>query len=145
MDNTGGMQYISTRLLVDDFAACFRFYRDVMGFKPTYGKEDDVYAYFDTGATAIELFIRQYMDQVAGRATAPITADTPDRAMMSFKVDNVDESYNQLKGRGATMVTEPTDRSDWGVRAAHFRDPAGNLLEIFQSLPTSEAAQSAAV
>jgi len=140
MDNTGGMQYISTRLLVDDFATCFRFYRDIMGFKPTYGEENDVYAYFDTGATGIELFVRQYMDQVTGRTTHSLTEDAPDRGMMSFKVDSVDETYNQLKGKGVTMATEPTDRADWGVRAAHFRDPAGNLLEIFQSLTPAEGA-----
>jgi catechol 2,3-dioxygenase-like lactoylglutathione lyase family enzyme len=28
-----------TRLLVKDFKACFKFYRDVMGFKPTFGTE----------------------------------------------------------------------------------------------------------
>jgi catechol 2,3-dioxygenase-like lactoylglutathione lyase family enzyme len=29
------MNLTFVRLLVDDFPACFRFYRDVMGFTPT--------------------------------------------------------------------------------------------------------------
>ncbi len=130
------MKYISTRLLVNDFPTCFRFYRDVMGFNPTFGKEEDVYAYFDTGGgmTGIELFVRQYMADVVGRANTPVAADAPDRGMMSFQVDSADESYKELQGKGVTFITEPTDRADWGVRAAHFRDPDGNLLEIYQSL-----------
>lgn len=35
------------RLLVDDFPACFRFYRDVMRFTPTFGDEHDGYADFE--------------------------------------------------------------------------------------------------
>ena len=31
------------RLLVSNFPACFRFYRDVLDFTPTFGAEDDVY------------------------------------------------------------------------------------------------------
>jgi len=30
--------------------------------------------------------------------------------------------------------TEPTDRSVWGIRTAHFRDPDGNLIEINHAL-----------
>jgi catechol 2,3-dioxygenase-like lactoylglutathione lyase family enzyme len=39
-------------LLVGDFPACFRFYRDVMRFRPTFGDEGDGYADFDVGADA---------------------------------------------------------------------------------------------
>lgn len=144
MDNTkgGGMQYTSTRLLVDDFAACFRFYRDVMGFKPTFGEEGDVYAYFDTGATGIELFIRQYMDQAMGRSTVELTSAAPDRLALSFKVDNVDNTFTQLQDKGVEFATNPTDRADWGIRAAHFRDPAGNIIEIYTGLPQTTDART---
>lgn len=37
-------RYTHTRLLVTKFAECFRFYRDVLGFKVTWGKEDERYA-----------------------------------------------------------------------------------------------------
>lgn len=33
------MQLTYVRLLVDDYEACFRFYRDVMGFGVTFGDE----------------------------------------------------------------------------------------------------------
>src|SRR6476659_7630591 len=54
------LKHLGTRLLVSDFKASFRFYRDVLGFTPTFGDENDVYADFDTGGgTGIALFQRE--------------------------------------------------------------------------------------
>jgi catechol 2,3-dioxygenase-like lactoylglutathione lyase family enzyme len=44
------MKLSFVRLLVDDYGACFRFYRDVMGFPVTFGDEEGAYADFDAGA-----------------------------------------------------------------------------------------------
>jgi lactoylglutathione lyase len=46
----------------------------------------------------------------------------------------VDEVYEQIKNQSAIVVTQPQDRSDWGIRTAHFRDPDGNLIEIYNNL-----------
>ena len=54
--------------------------------------------------------------------------------MLTFFVKSVDETFAELKKRGATIEREPQDRPDWMLRVAHFRDPAGNLLEIHQPL-----------
>ena len=51
-------KYDYTRLLVEDFAACFLFYRNVLGLEPFMGTEDDVYAEFKTGETTLALFRR---------------------------------------------------------------------------------------
>lgn len=51
-----------------------------------------------------------------------------------FEVDDVDVAYQQLRDKGITFVTEPLDRPDWGIRTAHFRDPDGNLIEIYNNL-----------
>ncbi|KAA0254227.1 MAG: hypothetical protein EDM79_20930, partial [Chloroflexi bacterium] len=39
-----------------------------------------------------------------------------------------------LRAHGVTLLTEPTDHADWGIRTAHFRDPDGHLIEINQPL-----------
>ncbi|MFV9644620.1 MAG: VOC family protein, partial [Desulfobacterales bacterium] len=51
-----------------------------------------------------------------------------------FEVPNVDKATQELKAKGVVFETEPTDRSVWGIRTAHFRDPDGNLIEINQAL-----------
>jgi lactoylglutathione lyase len=124
-----------TRLLVDNFKDCFLFYRDIMGFKAVYGAEDDVYTDFDTGPVTLAMFNRQYMSLAIGTSNLPSEAEAQDRACLCFEVDGVDSTSEQLKNNGVRLVTEPADHADWGIRAAHFRDPAGNLIEIFQLLP----------
>lgn len=122
------------RLLVADYPACFRFYRDVMGFTPTYGLEADVYADFDTGGTTLALFKREFMASVVGTTGLPSSAPSQDRVVYTFGVTNVDEAWSDLKSKGLEFVTDPTDRAEWGIRTAHFRDPDGNLLEIYCGL-----------
>ena len=115
------------RLLVDDFPACFRFYRDTLGFSPTFGAEDDVYADFETGGQGIALFARSLMaDAVGGNASR----DIQDAAVLVLATQNVDEAADTLRAKGVALATEPTDRPLWGIRTAHFRDPDGHLIEI---------------
>jgi len=49
-------------------------------------------------------------------------------------LSNVDEVTKELKAKGVVFETGPIDRSEWGIRTAHFRDPDGNLIEINQPL-----------
>lgn len=48
-----------------------------------------------------------------------------------LQVDNVDETYRELKGKGVEFLTEPKDQS-WGARTAKFTDPDGNMFILVQ-------------
>ncbi len=124
-----------TRLLVNNFKDCFLFYRDLMGFKATYGTENDVYADFDTGSVTLALFSRQNMSESLTTSSLPAEVSAQDVFCLCFAVESVDAACDRLKKQGVGLVTEPADRPDWGIRTAHLRDPAGNLVEIFQPLP----------
>lgn len=131
------MNLTFVRLLVDDFPACFRFYRDVLLLKPTYGDEHGGYADFDAGAdVSLALFVRRYQTDHVG-ATSSASGD---KAVVVFQVDDVDDAVEELRGRGAPVSAEPADRSDWGIRVAYVRDPDGNLIELNQPIPMTEAA-----
>ncbi len=127
-------KFTYTRMLVTDFKACFLFYRDILGFKATFGSEDDVYADFDTGGVTLALFGRATMSEAVGTASLPARASSQDAVCLCFGVENVDAACEQLKVKGVGLVSEPADRADWGIRTAHFRDPDGNLIEISQPL-----------
>ncbi len=127
-------KYEYTRLLVSNFKACFLFYRDVMGFQVTYGSEGDVYADFSTRTLTIALFDQQRMSTVVGTSHLPPRSDVQDKTCLVFGVDDVDAACQGLVQQGVTLLAEPTDRPDWGIRTAHFRDPDGNLIEIYQPL-----------
>lgn len=51
------MELTQVRLIVSDFAGCFRFYRDVLGLKPQFDDDSGPYAKFspDEGGAAIAL------------------------------------------------------------------------------------------
>jgi lactoylglutathione lyase len=128
------LQFTHVRLLVTDFPACFRFYRDVMGLEVGWGDENSGYADFKTGQTTIALFNQQEMAQTVGTAGHEASVTEPDTIALIFAVENVDAAYTALQAKGVTFTAEPQDHPDWGIRTAHFRDPAGNLIEINQSL-----------
>ncbi|HSB65495.1 MAG TPA: VOC family protein [Anaerolineales bacterium] len=130
-------KFTYTRLLVSNFKECFLFYRDMMGFKATFGSENDVYADFDTGEVTLALFSMQLMSEAVGTSTLPLKDKAQDTVCLCFEVENVDAACQSLTHQGVELVTEPTDRIGWGIRVAHFRDPAGNLIEINQPLAHS--------
>lgn len=125
--------FTHTRLLVTEFDACFRFYRDVLGFEVTWGGAGEDYADFDTGATTLALFDKRAMAEAVGTETLPPSGDRMDDVCVVFEVDDLDRAYEELVGE-VPFVTEPHDREGWGIRVAHLRDPAGTLLELNEPL-----------
>lgn len=57
-----------------------------------------------------------------------------DQLAIIFVVESVDSYYQSLTRKGIEFVNVPQNQKDWGIRLAHFRDPAGNLIEINQGL-----------
>ena len=51
-----------------------------------------------------------------------------------FRVDSVDDTIDELKRRGVTIVSQPHDVAAMGLRVAFFADPWGNLFEVIQSI-----------
>jgi uncharacterized glyoxalase superfamily protein PhnB len=52
-------------------------------------------------------------------------------AGINLATKDVDKTFEQLQGSGADVIQEPIDQ-DWGVRDCAVRDPAGNMIRIFQ-------------
>ncbi len=120
------MKFTHIRLLVKNYTTCFRFYRDVMAFEVVWGDETSGYADFRAGeGPLIAVNDREVMADIVGASTY-----NADNAVLIFCVDDLERSVQTLKGRGANFVAEVQERPAWGVRTAHLRDPALNLLEL---------------
>ena len=119
------MKLSQVRLLVDDFAGCFRFLRDDLGLECSSGAEDEDYASFSAGAGTIAIFRR------AGQAGVVDLRGAGDSTLVVLEVDDVDAEVARL---GEAVVAAPVDQPGWGGRVAYLRDPDGNLFELFQVL-----------
>lgn len=133
------MKLTHVRLLVDDFDACFRFYRDVMGFEVQWGAEGSGYADFrGRGEAMVALFSRQAMAETLGESAPPAMTPCVERAMLVFEAADLDSTVEMLKARGVRFVADLAERPDWGIRTAHLRDPEGNLIELNSPLPQAQ-------
>lgn len=50
-------------------------------------------------------------------------------------VDDIDEAYQTLTARGVEFIQEPRNYNPPGIRIAYFKDPEGNILELYSDLP----------
>jgi len=129
------------RLFVLNFAECFRFYRDVMGFQVTWGNEADSYAAFtdrEGQETTLAIYRRKDMAELIGTADLPAQAVCQDRVALIMEVEDVDATFAQLSEQGVEVVLKPQDFVDWGFRGAYLRDPDGNLIELSGALDRSK-------
>ncbi|MFI8496422.1 VOC family protein [Peribacillus butanolivorans] len=126
------MELTHTRLLVNNYRECFSFYRNVLGFEVTRGNEDSLYAEFKFRGCTLGLFERKQMLEAIGAESVSYTHNT-DKIALIFKVDNVEEKYKELKEK-VEFITKPSEQEGWGIKVAHFRDPDGSLIEIYESI-----------
>ncbi|BFV60821.1 VOC family protein [Kitasatospora sp. CMC57] len=135
------MELTQIRLLVSDFPAVYRFYRDVLGLKPQFEAENGPYAKLspDAGHAAIAL---QDREQMAGLLEQLGTDAAGHRSLVVLRVDDLDATHTELTSRGARFVRDPAPMGD-RMRVAHLADPEGNLIEFQEWLALREPAKDA--
>lgn len=127
------MQLDQIRLLVDNFAACRDFYKDVLGLEMTFDTDDNVYSQFIAEGVSLGIYRRELMAGVVGTTEASDARAAKDTALLVFTVDDVDKTFAALKKKGIAFINEPHDQEAWYMRVVHLRDPDGNLVELYTS------------
>jgi Lactoylglutathione lyase and related lyases len=132
------MKFSNVRLLVKDFKKCFKFYNEVLGFEPLWGDVDGCYASFKVaeGIEGLAIFVSDFMAPAVGNADKSQPVGFREKSIVSFEVENVDDTYHALITKGISFINQPADMPDWGMRVVHFRDPEENLIELFTPLKT---------
>jgi predicted enzyme related to lactoylglutathione lyase len=126
------VELAQVRLLVTDFAACYRFYTDVLGLKPQSGMAEGPYEKFSAhaGSAGIALQDRAMMAEVLNELGETATGH---RSLVVLRVDDLDGYCAEITSRGATLLHGPAPLTD-RMRVAHLKDPEGNLVELQQWL-----------
>jgi catechol 2,3-dioxygenase-like lactoylglutathione lyase family enzyme len=117
-----------TVIFVRDMAAMRGFYEDVLGF-PLLRELSPGWIEYRVGDNTLAL------------ATPRLTAadvPTPNGSaslQLAFKVSapDVDQCADELVRQGVNLLSRPTDQT-FGHRTLFFRDPDGNLLEVFADI-----------
>ena len=130
------MKLSNVRLLVKDYKKCFKFYTEQLGLEPLWGDENGCYASFKVadGLEGLAIFLSDYMAPVLGNVEKTQPTGYREKALVSFEVGNVDDTYQALLKKGIHFMNEPVDMPDWGMRVVHLRDPEENVIEFYTPL-----------
>ncbi|MDR1679253.1 MAG: VOC family protein [Prevotellaceae bacterium] len=133
------MKFNNVRLLVKDYKKCFEFYTEKLGLEAAWDL-GGCYASFKVaeGIEGLAIFVSDLMAPAVGNADKSQPSGYREKMMISFEVENVDESYKALLAKGVAFINEPVDMPGWGMRVVHLRDPEENLIELFTPLENFE-------
>jgi len=134
------MKFSNVRLLVKDYKKCFKFYTEKLGLEPAWGDENGPYASFKVaeGIEGFAIFVSDFMAPAVGNAEKTQPSGYREKSMVSFEVENVDDTYQSFLTKGIDFINQPMDMPDWGMRVVHFRDPEDNLIELFMPLKPTQ-------
>jgi glyoxylase I family protein len=116
-----------TVLLCASMAQTRAFYRDVMGFPIETDRPK--WVSFRIGAALLTLRPRGVWSVCDDGAWLPGSA----AVQLAFRVPPpaVDACHAALLAAGVPILRGPTDLPDWRHRTLFFRDPEGNIIEIY--------------
>ena len=117
-----------TVVFVRDMAAMRRFYQEVLGF-PLVRELSPGWIEYRIGVNTLALAkpSRTAADEPTPKGSAA--------HQLAFKVSapEVDQCADELVRQGVALLSPPTDQA-FGHRTLFFRDPDGNLLEVFADI-----------
>ncbi len=108
-------------VMVSDMSRSVQFYRDKLGLRLRFESPD--WTEFETGTTVLAL-------HGGGKAAAVSNEPKAGTASIGFYVDNLDDKFKELKGKGITFIMPPTDRPDEKIKLAVCLDPDGLPISI---------------
>jgi predicted enzyme related to lactoylglutathione lyase len=126
------VNFASVRIITDDVDRLVYFYENVMGVSAE--RPAPVFAELVVPSCTLAIGHSQTVP-LFGTGSA-VAADNHS-VIIEFRVHNIDAEYERLKPFVDEWVKEPT-MMPWGNRAMLFRDPDGNLVNLFE--PVTEEA-----
>jgi uncharacterized glyoxalase superfamily protein PhnB len=129
------VELVQSRFVTDDVAGLAAFYARLIG---TEAPLNDYYVEVPAGAMTVGFSKCRFSEfqcpsQQPG-ACRPVSGE----AILDFKVADVDEEFTRIDGLGVEWVMRPTTQP-WGTRAMTFRDPEGNLVNVYSPIGGGEA------
>ena len=124
------MNLSSIRIITGDIKRLVQFYENVTGMPFTWYTDD--FAELRTPLGALAIGSTRTLALFGG---SDIAAAANNRSVIiEFKVDDVDDKYQQLTDILGNQVVQKPTTMPWGNRSLLFRDTDGNLVNFFTPL-----------
>ena len=140
------MELQQCRIVTNDVAGLAGFYARLLGV-PT--ALNEYYVEIQAGPTAVGFSRRRFSEyrETDARASDAQASEAGvpggrvpggrDEIILDFVADDVDAEYPRIAALGVDWVMPPTTQP-WGNRSMIFRDPAGNLVNVFSRPGTDQ-------
>jgi catechol 2,3-dioxygenase-like lactoylglutathione lyase family enzyme len=126
------MDLVSIRMITGDLERTVQFYEQVTGVAAV--RYTPVFAELNMPSCILAIGHTQTTQLFGTDSARPADNHT---VIIEFRVDDVDSEYTRLEPLVSEWVQGPTTMP-WGNRSILFRDPDGNLVNLFT--PVTEEA-----
>ncbi|MFC4375464.1 VOC family protein [Nocardia halotolerans] len=131
------MKLVSIRLITDDIQRLVSFYHHVTGVEANWATPD--FAEIVTPVCTLAIGSTRTVALFGAGSAHPADNHT---AILEFLVPDVDAEYRRLRDTVEDFVNQPTTMP-WGNRSLLFRDPDGNLINLFTPVTAQAVAKFA--
>ena len=123
------MKLVQSRIVTDDVEGLAGFYARLLGVPVTL---NEYYVEIEAGPASVGFSKRRFTEYREDDSAPGAGRGQPrqDEVILDFLVDDVDAEYPRVAALGVEWVMPPTTQP-WGNRSMIFRDPAGNLINVF--------------
>jgi predicted enzyme related to lactoylglutathione lyase len=128
------MNFVSIRIITSDIRRLVGFYEEITGIAPTWYTDD--FAELKTACCTLAIGSERTMEMFGKGAARGASNHS---VIIEFRVDDVDREFSRLESVVRDFVQTPTTMP-WGNRSLLFRDPDGNLVNLFT--PVSNEARA---
>lgn len=126
------MNLTSLRIITPEIKRSVQFFENITGLSAQWYTED--FAEISAGNCNLAIGSTRTMDLFGKDLAQPGNNNS---VIIEFRVENVDEHYNNIKDFIGEIIQKPTTMP-WGNRSLLFSDPDGNLINFFTPI-TPEA------
>lgn len=121
------MELVQARIVTDDVAGLAAFYARLVGVPVTL---NEYYVEVPAGQISVGFSRRRFTEYQEDQAARPGGPGRPDEFILDFTTRDVDAEHPRVAALDVDWVLPPTTQP-WGNRSMIFRDPSGNLVNVF--------------
>ena len=121
------MELVQSRIVTEGVQRLAAFYAGLVEADVVL---NDYYVEVPTGAMSVGFSRRHFTEYRAAQTACSQCPQHRAEIILDFQARDVDAEYRRVAGLGVDWVMPPATQP-WGNRSMIFRDPEGNLINVF--------------